>query len=144
MTKTYAVKPNEVKREWYVLDANGIPLGRVASKAASLLRGKGKVCYTPHVDCGDFVVVVNCSDVLMTGNKLTQKYYRKHTGYIGHLRETRCDKLLAERPTDVMLHAVRGMMPRNSLGRGAVKRLKLYADGSHAHKSQNPKKLDLV
>ncbi len=137
-------KAKDVKRKWYVLDAKGEPLGRVASRAASVLRGKNKVCYTPHVDCGDFVVVINCSGVVLTGNKLTQKFYCRHTGYIGHLKETRCDKLLKESPTDVVRNAVRGMIPRNVLGHAALKRLKLYGGGEHLHQAQGPEVLSLV
>ena len=139
---TYMVKPKEVLHKWYVIDAKDKPLGRVAVKAADILRGKHKVSYTPHVDCGDFVVVINCSDVMLTGNKFTQKYYRKHTGYIGHLKETRVDKMLREKPTAVLCSAIKGMVPRNTLGRAALGRLKLYAGSEHKHEAQNPEVLD--
>ena len=136
MTKTYMLKPKEVVRKWYVIDAKGKPLGRVAALAAAILRGKHKASYTPHVDCGDFVVIVNCADVLLAGSKLSQKYYYRHTGYIGHLKEIRCDKLLKEKPNLVMQLAVKGMLPSNSLGRAAFSRLKLYSDESHKHQAQ--------
>ncbi len=139
---TYMVKPRVVVRRWYVIDAKNKPLGRVAVKVADILRGKHKVSYTPHVDCGDFVVVINCSGVVFTGSKLAQKYYRKHTGYIGHLKETRLDKILKEKPAAVLCSAIRGMVPKNNLGRAALGRLKLYAGSEHRHKAQNPELLD--
>ena len=132
------LKPSEVVRRWYVIDAKSKPLGRVAAKAADILRGKNKVRYTPHVDCGDFVAVINCSDVILTGSKLSQKYYRRHTGYIGHLKETRCGKMLKEKPTNVVYSAVKGMVPKNSLGRGILNRLKLYKGAEHMHEAQRP------
>ena len=138
MTKTYMVKPKDVTRKWYVVDAKNKPLGRVAAKVAVLLRGKHKVDYTPHVDCGDFVVVINCADVLLTGNKRTQKYYYKHTGYIGNLKETRYDKLLREKPEFVVQKAVKGMIPSNTIGRDALLRLKVYAGSEHVHQAQKP------
>ena len=132
------LKSGEVVRRWYVIDAKSKPLGRVAVKAADILRGKNKVSYTPHVDCGDFVVVINCSDVILTGSKLSQKYYRRHTGYIGHLKETRCDKMLKEKPTNVVYSAVKGMVPKSNLGRGVLNRLKLYTGAEHMHEAQKP------
>ena len=120
------------------MDAKNKPLGRVAAKVAVLLRGKHKVDYTPHVDCGDFVVVINCADVLLTGNKRTQKYYYKHTGYIGNLKETRYDKLLREKPEFVVQKAVKGMIPSNTIGRDALLRLKVYAGSEHVHQAQKP------
>lgn len=138
LSKTYMLKPKEVNRKWYVIDAKSQHLGRVAVAAADILRGKNKVCYTPHVDCGDFVIVVNCSDVVLTGNKLSQKYYRRHTGYIGHLKETRCDKMLKEKPTSVVCSAIKGMIPKTTLGRGILSRLKLYAGAEHLHEAQKP------
>lgn len=136
------IKPKEVKRRWYVLDAKGKPLGRVAARAATILRGKHKVDYTPHVDCGDFVIIINCADVTLTGNKLVQKYYYKHTGYIGHLKETRYDKLMKEKPVFAVEKAVKGMIPSNTIGRSALSRLKLYSDASHKHTAQKPEILD--
>ena len=142
MTKTHMLKPEGLDRKWYILDAKNKSLGRVASKAADLLRGKHKVSYTPHVDCGDFVVVINCADVLLTGSKRTQKYYYKHTGYIGNLKETRYDKLLKEKPEFVMKKAVKGMIPSNSIGRCALLRLKVYSGSGHLHQAQKPEILD--
>ena len=138
MNKTCMLKSGEVVRRWYVIDAKSKPLGRVAVKVADILRGKNKVSYTPHVDCGDFVVVINCSDVILTGSKLSQKYYRRHTGYIGHLKETRCDKMLKEKPTNVVYSAVKGMVPKSNLGRGVLNRLKLYTGTKHMHEAQKP------
>lgn len=141
MTKTYMLKPSEVERTWYVVDAKDKPLGRVAAKVADLLRGKHRVDYTPHVDCGDFVVVINCADVLLTGNKRTQKCYYKHTGYIGHLKETRYDKLLKEKPEFAVKKAIKGMIPDNFIGRKALSRLKVYSGSEHVHQAQKPKNL---
>ena len=143
MTKTYMLKPEEVKRKWYIVDAQNKPLGRLAVCIADILRGKNKVNYTPHVDCGDFVVVVNSAKVLLTGNKLTQKYYYRHTGYIGHLKETRCDKLLKEKPNDVLFNAVKGMVPKNTIGRSALGRLKIYSGETHKNVAQKPEILDI-
>ena len=138
VAKTYMLKSGETTRKWYIIDAKSKPLGRVAAKAAVILRGKHKVNYTPHVDSGDFVVVINCADVLLTGNKSTQKYYYKHTGYIGNLKETRYDKLLKEKPEFVMEKAVKGMVSSNALGRSALSRLKVYSGSEHLHQAQKP------
>lgn len=135
---TYMAKKGEVVRKWYILDAAGKPLGRTASLAATLLRGKHKPTYTPHVDCGDFVIIVNTEKAVLTGNKLTQKYYRRHTGYIGHLRETQYKKLMAERPELAMYLAVKGMLAKNSIGRKQLTRLKLFRGPEHKHAAQQP------
>ena len=113
---TFLAKPNEVERNWYVIDAAGKSLGRVAAQAATLLRGKNKATFTPNVDCGDHVIIINCKDAVLTGNKLTQKKWQRHTGYIGHLKETRYDTLMATKPTKAMELAVKGMLPKNRLG----------------------------
>ena len=120
---TFLAKPNEVERNWYVIDAAGKSLGRVAAQAATLLRGKNKATFTPNVDCGDHVIIINCKDAVLTGNKLTQKKWQRHTGYIGHLKETRYDTLMATKPTKAMELAVKGMLPKNTLGRAALLRL---------------------
>ena len=136
-------KPHEVERKWYVLDAKGKPLGRVAAKAAVLLRGKHKPTFTPHVDCGDHVIIINCRDAKLTGNKLTQKFYYRHTGYIGHLKEVRYDKLMTERPDRAMMLAVKGMIPDTTIGRKALTRLRVFAGNEHCHEAQKPENLDI-
>lgn len=135
---TFMAKKGEVERNWYVIDAAGKPLGKTAEKAAVLLRGKHKVTFTPHVDCGDHVIIINCKDAVLTGNKLTQKKWQRHTGYVGNLKETRYDKLMATRPEKAMELAVKGMIPSNTLGRDALTRLRLFADGEHTHQAQEP------
>ncbi len=140
---TFMQKPHEVERKWYVLDAKGKPLGRVAAKAAVLLRGKHKPTFTPHVDCGDHVIIINCKDVKLTGNKLTQKFYYRHTGYIGHLKEVRYDKLMTERPDRAMMLAVKGMIPDTTIGRKALTRLRVFAGNEHCHEAQKPENLDI-
>ena len=127
-----------VSRKWYVLDAAGKPMGKTAALAADLLRGKRKVDYTPHVDCGDFVIIVNCKDAVLTGNKLTQKFYRTHSGYAGGLKETRYDRLMATRPTLAMSLAVRGMLAKNPTQKWQMRRLKVYAGPEHKHAAQKP------
>ena len=131
-------KPAEVERKWYIIDAAGVPLGRTAAKVAVLLRGKNKPSYTPNVDCGDHVVVVNCAEAVLTGNKLTQKYYRRHSGWIGGLKEVRYDKLMKERPDRAMMLAVKGMLPDTTLGRKALTRLRVYRDAEHNNAAQKP------
>ena len=140
---TFMQKPHEVERKWYVLDAKGKPLGRVAAKAAVLLRGKHKPTFTPHVDCGDHVIIINCKDAKLTGNKLTQKFYYRHTGYIGHLKEVRYDKLMTERPDRAMMLAVKGMIPDTTIGRKALTRLRVFAFFEHCHEAQKPENLDI-
>ena len=121
---TYMPKSGEITRKWYVLDAAGKPLGRVAAQAAVLLRGKQKPTFAPHVDCGDHVIIVNCAKAVLTGKKLEKKYYRHHTGYIGHLKSVRYDTLMEQEPTKAMELAVKGMVPSNPLGRAALSRLR--------------------
>ena len=113
---TYMAKPAEIERKWYIIDAAGKPLGRVAVQAADLLRGKLKTTYTPHVDCGDHVIVINCDKVVLTGNKLQQKYYYRHTGYVGHMKATRYDTLMATKPEKAVELAIYGMIPNNTIG----------------------------
>lgn len=131
-------KPADVERKWYIIDAAGVPLGRTAAKVAVLLRGKYKPTFTPNVDCGDHVVVVNCAKALLTGNKLTQKYYRRHSGWIGGLKEIRYDALMKERPERAMTLAVKGMLPDTTLGRKALTRLRVYAGPEHNNAAQKP------
>lgn len=141
--KTFSAKPAEVKRDWYVVDAEGKTLGRLASEIARRLRGKHKPEYTPHVDTGDYIVVVNAEKVRVTGRKLTDKMYYRHTGYIGNMRATSLDKMLDKAPTRVIETAVKGMLPKNRLGRAMFKKLKVYAGPEHKHSAQVPKVLDV-
>lgn len=140
---TYMAKNGEVERKWYIIDAKGKTLGKVAAEAATLLRGKNKVIFTPHVDCGDHVIIVNCKDVVLTGNKLTQKKWYRHTGYIGHLKETRYDTLMATRPEKAMELAVKGMIPDNTIGRAQLLRLRLFAGAEHNHEAQKPEAYEI-
>jgi large subunit ribosomal protein L13 len=140
---TVSAKPAEVRREWYLIDAEGKTLGRLATELARRLRGKHKTCYTPHVDTGDYLVVVNAEKVRVTGNKLADKMYHHHTGYIGNLKSINLEKLLAKAPERVINHAVKGMMPRGPLGRAMLAKLRVYAGPEHRHAAQQPKPLDL-
>jgi len=135
---TTMAKKENVERKWYVLDAAGKPLGRTAVVAANLLRGKLKTDFTPNVDCGDYVIIVNCGKAVLTGKKLDQKMYQHHTGWIGNLKEVKYSKLMAERPEFAMELAVKGMLPKNSIGRSAMTRLKLYAGAEHNNAAQKP------
>ena len=135
---TYMAKVETVERKWYVIDAAGKPLGRVAVAAANILRGKHRPEFTPHVDCGEFVIIINAEKAVLTGNKLNQKYYRRHTGYIGGLKSIQYKKLMAEKPEFAMEAAVKGMLPHNSLGRAAATRLKVYSGEAHKHEAQKP------
>ncbi len=135
---TFMPNAGQIDRKWYVLDAAGKPLGRVAAEAAKLLRGKHKPTFTPHVDCGDHVIIINCAEAVLTGNKLLNKQYHRHTGYIGHLKSVRYDTLMEQRPTKAMELAVKGMIPNNTLGRTALTRLRLFAGAEHKHTAQQP------
>jgi len=141
--KTWNAKPGEVARDWYVVDAEGQTLGRLATRIADTLRGKRKPQYTPHTDTGDFVVVVNAEKIGVTGKKLDEKMYRRHSGYPGGLRERPLREELARRPTEVLRKAVKGMLPRNRLARAQLLKLKVYAGPDHPHEAQAPKPLDL-
>ncbi|HHS96601.1 MAG TPA: 50S ribosomal protein L13 [Chloroflexi bacterium] len=141
--KTYVTKPSDVEREWFVVDAEGKTLGRLASEVAKILRGKHKPNYSPSVDVGDYVIVINAEKIRVTGRKLDQKYYYRHSGYPGGLKAIRLRDMLARHPTRVIEHAVRGMLPKNRLGRRMFKKLKVYAGPDHPHKAQRPKPLDL-
>ncbi len=138
MRTTYMAKAGEVSRKWYVIDAQGKPLGRVATQVAMILRGKHKATYTPNVDCGDYVIVINAKDVVLTGNKLTQKKYYHHSGYPGGLKEVSYGDLMAKKPAFVMERAVKGMLPHNRLGRQMFRKLFVYADDVHPHQAQQP------
>ena len=141
--KTFSAKKEEVERDWLVIDAADQVLGRLATEIANILRGKKKPVFTPHVDTGDFVVVVNAEKVKLTGNKLRDKVYYHHTQYPGHLRAINARDLLVKKPTEVLRHAVRGMLPKNHLGRELLKKLKVYAGPKHPHAAQTPKAITL-
>jgi large subunit ribosomal protein L13 len=143
MQKTWNAKTGEVPREWYVVDAEGKTLGRLSTRIADTLRGKDKPQYTPHTDTGDFVVVVNAEKVAVTGNKMDEKMYYRHSGYPGGLKERTLREQLERRPTDVLRKAVKGMLPRNRLARQQLLKLKIYAGPEHPHEAQAPKPLDL-
>jgi large subunit ribosomal protein L13 len=138
MMKSYMARPLEVERRWYVVDAEGQTLGRLATEIARILRGKNKPQYTPHVDTGDFVVVVNAEKVVVTGKKAEQKVYRRHSGYPGGLKETSYERLMERRPTEILRRAVKGMMPKNRLARQQLRKLKIYAGPEHPHAAQSP------
>ena len=131
-------KVNEVERKWYVIDAAGKPMGRTAVAAANILRGKHRPEYTPGVDCGEFVIIINADKAVLTGNKLQNKYYYHHSGYIGGLKEVQYKKLMAEKPEFAMELAVKGMLPKNTIGRKSLTRLKVYAGDAHKHAAQKP------
>ncbi len=141
--KTFSAKAESVKRDWYVVDASGKTLGRLATELARRLRGKHKPEYTPHVDTGDYIVVINADKVHTTGNKVRDKMYHHHTGYIGNMKHTSLGKLLETHPERVIEIAVKGMLPKNPLGRAMFKKLKVYAGAEHKHAAQQPRKLDI-
>lgn len=141
--KTFSAKPHEVEREWFVVDAQGQTLGRLATQIATLLRGKHKPIYTPHVDCGDHVIVVNADKINVTGQKLDQKIYYRHSGYPGGLKQVTLRRRLQTHPERVIESAVRGMLPKNRLGRKMFKKLKVYAGPNHPHEAQQPMPLEL-
>lgn len=141
--KTFSAKPSDITREWLVVDATDIPLGRLASEVAQLLRGKHKPIFTPHMDTGDFVVVVNAEKIKVTGNKAEQKTYFSHSGYLGGGKQRSFKKIMTERPEAIITRAVKGMLPHNSLGKVIFKKLKVYAGESHPHEAQVPKKITL-
>lgn len=136
--KTYTVKPGDIKRQWYVVDAEGQTLGRLASRIATILKGKHKSIYTPHADVGDYVIVINADKIHVTGRKLLQKVYHRHSGYPGGLKSINLRDLLQRHPTRAIEFAVRGMLPKNRLGRRMFKKLKVYAGSDHPHQAQKP------
>jgi len=141
--KSYMARPLEVERKWFVVDAEGKHLGRLAAGIAKILRGKNKVQYTPHVDVGDFVVVVNAERVVVTGKKAEQRVYRRHSGYPGGMKETSYEQMLARKPTEILRKAVYGMMPKTRLARQQFRKLKIYAGPEHPHAAQDPQKLEV-
>jgi len=140
---TFVAKPREVERKWYVIDATGKPLGRLASEVAKILRGKNKPIYTPHVDTGDYVIIINAQNVVLTGKKLDQKMYRHHSLYPGGMKEMTYRRFLERRPEKAIYEAVQGMLPHNSLGRKMIKKLKIYKGAEHDHQAQQPEILEL-
>ncbi len=141
--KTFSAKPADVVNEWFVIDAEGKTLGRLATEVARRLRGKHKAEYTPHVDTGDYIIVVNAEKIRVTGNKMQQKIYYKHTGYVGHLKQTSLEKMLESHPERVLEFAVKGMLPKNALGRDMIRKLKIFVGPEHTHAAQQPKVLDI-
>lgn len=141
--KTFVAKEAELDKRWYLVDAENQVLGRLASRIASRLRGKHKAVYTPHADTGDFIVVINAEKISITGSKAGKKVYYRHTGHIGGLKEITAEKLLAKKPREVLRLAVRGMLPKNSLGRRQLKKLKIYAGTEHPHEAQKPERLEI-
>ena len=138
---TYMAKPRELERKWYIIDAAGRPLGRVATQAATILRGKHLPTFTPHVDCGEHVIIINAEKAVLTGNKLDQKVYYRHTGHVGGLKEVKYSLLMETNPQKAMMLAVWGMLPHNTIGRNSLKRLRVYRDGEHKHQAQKPELL---
>lgn len=143
MRKTFSAKPHEIERQWYVVDAQGKTLGRLATEIAKILRGKHKPIFTPHVDCGDYVIVINADKIRVTGNRLDQKIYYRHSGYIGGLKQVTLRRMLETHPERVIQYAVKGMLPKNRLGRKMFKKLKVYAAPTHPHQAQQPQPLEL-
>ena len=139
---TFMAKKETVSRKWYIIDAAGKPLGRTAAAAATILRGKHRPEFTPHVDCGEYVIVINAAQAVLTGNKLDQKYYRRHSGYIGGLKEVKYRQLMQTRPELAMTLAVKGMLPHNTIGDKSITRLKVYAGATHNHSAQQPIAID--
>ena len=141
--KTYSARPQDVRREWHLVDATDKTLGRLATEVAHRLRGKHKAMYTPHMDTGDHIVVVNAEKIKVTGKKLEDKYYHRHTGYIGNLKSVKLGRLLETHPERVLQYAVKGMLPKNPLGRAMFKKLHVYAGAEHPHAAQQPEPLEL-
>ncbi len=140
---TYSAKKTDNLEKWWIVDADGAVLGRLASVVASRLKGKNNPLYTPHVDCGDFIVIVNAEKIVLTGNKTKDKIYYQHSGYIGGLKSITAGKLLEKKPEEVIRYAVKGMLPKNTLGRALFKKLKVYSGNEHPHEAQQPKPLDV-
>lgn len=141
--KTYMAKPEGLARKWYLIDAEGKVLGRLASPIAKILRGKHRPTFTPHLDTGDGVIVINAEKIVVTGKKMKQKRYTRYSGYPSGLKEMRLEDLMKKKPTEVLIHAVRGMLPHNRLGRAMIKKLKVYAGADHPHQAQKPEVLEI-
>ena len=141
--KSYMQKKETVERKWYVIDATDVVLGRLASKVATILKGKNKATFTPHIDCGDYVIIVNASKVKLTGNKLDKKLYYNHSGYVGGLRVRKAEEMISKYPVETVERAIKGMLPNGRLGRAMYKKLFVYADGDHKHMAQKPEVLEI-
>lgn len=141
--KTYMAKPETVEHKWYLVDATGIPFGRVASQVAAILRGKNKTIFTPHVDTGDYVIVINSDKAVLTGNKLTQKYFKTYSGYSSGLKETQFKKMMKEKSDVALLRAIKGMLPKSPIGYEMVKKVKIYKGAEHSHEAQKPEVVTL-
>ena len=142
-SKTYSAKEEDIEKKWYLIDARGRNLGRLSTGIARILRGKDKVTFTPHVDCGDFVIVINAGEIEVTGKKKEDKLYYSHSGYTGNLKVTNLAEMLKKNPEFVLKHSEKGMLPHNKLGRRQLKKLKVYSGQDHPHKSQNPEKIEI-
>ena len=143
MRTTFIAKTAEIERKLYVVDATDLTLGRLASQVAAVLRGKNKPIYTPHIDTGDYVIVVNADKIKVTGKKMEQKLYRRHSDYVGGFKETTLREMMEKKPCEVIKHAVKGMLPKNTLGKDMLKKLYVYADAEHGHEAQKPEALEL-
>lgn len=143
MRTTFIAKTAEIERKWYVVDAEGQTLGRLASQVAAVLRGKNKPIYTPHLDTGDYVIVINADKIAVTGKKLDQKLYRRHSEYTGGFKETTLKEMMNKKPEEVIRHAVKGMLPKNTLGKNMLKKLHVYAGAEHNHEAQKPEALEI-
>ncbi len=141
--KTYMAKSETVERKWYLVDAAGMPLGRLASQVAFILRGKNKPIFTPHVDTGDYVIIINTDKAVLTGNKLTQKYFKTYSGFTGGLKEVQYKKMMEEKSDVAVLRAIKGMLPKNSLGRDMARKVKIYKGAEHPHEAQHPELITL-
>ncbi len=141
--KSFVQKPQDLDRKWFLVDAEGKTLGRLATEVATVLRGKHKPTYTPHIDCGDYVIIINAEKVEVTGKKRKEKIYKRHTGYPGGLRETTFEKLQMKKPEEIIRHAVKGMLPKGKLGRQMFKKLKVYAGSTHEHNAQKPEIMEI-
>ena len=141
--KSYMQKKETVERKWYVIDATDVVLGRLASKVATILKGKNKATFTPHIDCGDYVIIVNASKVKLTGNKLDKKLYYNHSGYVGGLKVRKAEEMISKYPVEMVERAIKGMLPNGRLGRAMYKKLFVYADGEHKHMAQKPEVLEI-
>jgi large subunit ribosomal protein L13 len=142
-TKTFSAKEKDIEKKWYLIDASGKTLGRLSTEIAKILRGKNKPIFTPHVDCGDFVIVINAEKIEVTGKKLDQKMYYRHSGYVGNLKVTNLGKLIKDSPDFIIRKAVKGMLPHNTLGKKMLRKLKVYSGSTHPHKAQKPEVLEI-
>jgi large subunit ribosomal protein L13 len=143
MNKTFVANPKRIKRKWYLIDAKGKILGRIATVIAGILRGKHKSIFTPHVDCGDYVVVINAQDIRVSGKKMKKKLYKRYSGYPGGLKQMSLEEMLKNKPTEVFRHAIKGMLPKGPLGRDIFKKLKVYSGSEHHHQAQKPQTLEI-